>query len=212
MLYANNIDTPASVKFVKQATQTLFTPQLRKISNTVTKIAGDADIIRQGSFIGTDKKTNPWIQHVKEFAKENDITYFKALSDPRCKTQYRKIIGVGVGKYYPAKVLPDDRDNKTIALEKRENKIWDKMRRNQDDAEDARIEYEQKETNEIHKDLTFDLQYQARERDTNERKFLQSLSPTQRNQYNRQLDEIQNARYTNLENRKVFLRSRGLVE
>jgi hypothetical protein len=86
------------------------------------------------------------------------------------------------------------------------------MQRNQDDTEDARIESEQKETNEIHKDLTFDLQYQARERDKNERKFLQSLSPTQRNQYNRQLDKIQNARYTNLENRKVFLRSRGLVE
>jgi hypothetical protein len=88
MLYANNIDTPASDEFVKQATQTLFTPQLRKITNTVTKIASDVDIIRQGGFIATDRKTNPWIQHVKQFAKENDMTYFKSLSDPRCKSQY----------------------------------------------------------------------------------------------------------------------------
>jgi hypothetical protein len=82
----------------KQATQSLIPPNIRKISNTITDIAGKADIILQGGDIGKPaKKSNAWIQHVKEFEKENGMTYFKALSDPRCKSQYRKVIGDGIG-------------------------------------------------------------------------------------------------------------------
>jgi hypothetical protein len=76
------------VLFTKQSTQALFTPQLRKITNTITDIAGKVDVLRQGGYI---KKKNPWIEHVKQFAKENNIGYFKALSDPRCKSTYNKI-------------------------------------------------------------------------------------------------------------------------
>jgi hypothetical protein len=36
------------------------------------------------------KKRNMWVEHVKTFAKENGVGYFKALSDPNCKSQYRK--------------------------------------------------------------------------------------------------------------------------
>jgi hypothetical protein len=87
ILQSNNLSTSQNVLFTKQATQRLFTPQLRKITNTVTNIAGKVDILRQG---GDIKKKNPWIQHVQEYAKENNIGYFKALSDPKCKAQYRK--------------------------------------------------------------------------------------------------------------------------
>jgi hypothetical protein len=88
ILQSNNLSTPQNVLFTKQSTQELFTPQLRKITNTITDIAGKVDILRQG---GDIKKKNPWVKHVQEFAKENNIGYFKALSDPRCKSTYKKI-------------------------------------------------------------------------------------------------------------------------
>ena len=87
ILQSNNLSTPQNVLFTKQSTQELFTPSLRKITNTVTGVAGKFDILRQG---GDIKKKNPWVKHVQEFAKENNIGYFKALSDPKCKAQYRK--------------------------------------------------------------------------------------------------------------------------
>ena len=87
MLQSNNLSTPQNVLFTKQATQHLFTENLRKITNTITDIAGKANIIREG---GDMKKKNPWIQHVQNYSKENNIGYFKALSDPNCKAQYRK--------------------------------------------------------------------------------------------------------------------------
>jgi hypothetical protein len=80
MLQSNNLSTPQNVLFTKQSTQELFTPQLRKITNTITDIAGKVDILRQG---GDIKKKNPGISHVQEYAKENNIGYFKALSDPK---------------------------------------------------------------------------------------------------------------------------------
>ncbi len=32
---------------------------------------------------------NPWIEHIKKFAKEHNITYAAALSDPKCKESYK---------------------------------------------------------------------------------------------------------------------------
>jgi hypothetical protein len=86
-LQSNNLSSPQNVLFTKQSTQELFTPQLRKITNTVTDIAGKVDILRQG---GDIKKKNPWVEHVKRFAKENGVGYFKAISDPKCKSSYKK--------------------------------------------------------------------------------------------------------------------------
>jgi hypothetical protein len=48
MLQSNNLATSVNTLFVKQATQSLLTPQLRKISNTITDIAGGVDKIIQG--------------------------------------------------------------------------------------------------------------------------------------------------------------------
>lgn len=87
ILQSNNLSTPQNVLFTKQSTQELFTPQLRKITNTITDIAGKVDILRQG---GDIKPKNRWIYHVQEYAKENNIGYFKALSDPKCKSTYKK--------------------------------------------------------------------------------------------------------------------------
>jgi hypothetical protein len=87
IMQSNNLITPKNVLFTKQSTQELFTPQLRKITNTITDIAGKVDIIRQG---GDIKPKNKWIEHSQEFAKDNNIGYFKALSDPKCKLSYKK--------------------------------------------------------------------------------------------------------------------------
>ena len=35
------------------------------------------------------KPLNPWIQHVKSFAKQHGITYWKALKSPQCKSSYK---------------------------------------------------------------------------------------------------------------------------
>ena len=41
--------------------------------------------------VGTGtKKTNSWIRHVQEFAKANNMTYFKALKDSKIKEGYKK--------------------------------------------------------------------------------------------------------------------------
>jgi hypothetical protein len=83
--------------FTEQTTKYLFTPELRKITNTITDVAGKIDIIRQGGELKTAKKPNPWVEHVKQFAKDNNIGYFKALSEPKCKATYRKVKGNGIG-------------------------------------------------------------------------------------------------------------------
>ena len=37
-----------------------------------------------------DKKTNPWIIHVKKYALEHNKAYGCAISDPMCKETYKK--------------------------------------------------------------------------------------------------------------------------
>jgi hypothetical protein len=89
ILKSNNLSTSQNITFVEQIVKNLFTPQLRKIVNSVTNVAGKFDIIRQGGVIKPAKK-NPWIEHVRQFAKDNEISYFQATSDPRSMQEYRK--------------------------------------------------------------------------------------------------------------------------
>jgi hypothetical protein len=121
-LYSNNLATNQNVIFTKQATGRLFTPQLRKITNTVTDIAGKINIIRQGGTIAKEKKPNPWIEHVRKFAKEHDLGYFKALSDPKCKASYRRVIGEGVNSS-SERVVPVTDDNLDYYYDKNGKKI-----------------------------------------------------------------------------------------
>jgi hypothetical protein len=89
MLKSNNLATPPNILFVKQATQHLFTPELRKISNTITDIAGKADILIQGGQVSEDTIKNSQIGHVREFARANDMSFMDALENPECKSSYR---------------------------------------------------------------------------------------------------------------------------
>ena len=73
MLLGNNLTTASNALFVKQAVGQLFTPQFRKIANTITDVASKVDIIRQGGDIDRPKKINPWIQHVKIYASQKRI-------------------------------------------------------------------------------------------------------------------------------------------
>jgi hypothetical protein len=94
ILRSSNLSNSSNIIFVEQTTAHLFTQELRKITNTITDIAGKVDILRQGGEISNTKKRNMWVEHVKKFAKENSISNIKALSDPKCKSQYRKEITV----------------------------------------------------------------------------------------------------------------------
>jgi hypothetical protein len=91
ILRSNNLSTSQNVSFTEQTIKHLFTPQLRKITNTITDVAGKIDIIRQGGDIKPAKRSNPWVEHVRQFAKDNNVTYFQALKDIKCKTTYRKV-------------------------------------------------------------------------------------------------------------------------
>jgi hypothetical protein len=48
LMQSTFISTSANTLFIKQATQSLLTPQLRKISNTIMDIASGVDKIIQG--------------------------------------------------------------------------------------------------------------------------------------------------------------------
>ena len=89
MLQSNNLSTPVNTLFVKQATQSLFTPELRKVSNTLTDLAGAANILRQGGDIAERKTKNAWISHVKVYAHQNNMKFGEALKSPGCKSAYR---------------------------------------------------------------------------------------------------------------------------
>lgn len=74
--------------FIKQDTKALFDNNntgLRKLTNTVTDLAGRADIVRQGGSI-----KNKWVQHVKKISSDNNISYRDALKHPHTKATYRK--------------------------------------------------------------------------------------------------------------------------
>ena len=36
-----------------------------------------------------NNKVNKWFQHVKEYAKKNNIKYNEAMKDPKCKSSYK---------------------------------------------------------------------------------------------------------------------------
>jgi hypothetical protein len=56
LLLSNNIATPANTSFLKQATQSLIPSNVRKVSNTITDLAGKADSIFEGGDIGKPQK------------------------------------------------------------------------------------------------------------------------------------------------------------
>ena len=88
MLRANNLATPSNTLFTEQATQSLFTPELRKVSNTITDIAGATNILLQGGDIESTKKSNAWLSHIKVYAHQNNISFRDAMKNADCKSAY----------------------------------------------------------------------------------------------------------------------------
>ena len=39
------------------------------------------------------KKNNAWINHIKAFAKQHNLTYWEAIKHPKCKETYKKVKG-----------------------------------------------------------------------------------------------------------------------
>ena len=46
--------------------------------------------VKEDIVVGSGKRTNSWIKHVQTYAKENNMTYFAALKDPKLKESYKK--------------------------------------------------------------------------------------------------------------------------
>jgi hypothetical protein len=88
LLASNNLATPTNTTFVKQSTQSLIPENVRKVSNTITGLAGGVDkIIQGGDIIKPVKKSNAWVQHVLKFAFENKMNYIDALQNLKCRTE-----------------------------------------------------------------------------------------------------------------------------
>jgi hypothetical protein len=91
LLASNNLATPTNTTFLKQATQSLIPSNVRKVSNTITDIAGGVDkIIQGGDIIKLTKKSNAWVQHVLKFASENNVNYIDALKNLECRNDYNQ--------------------------------------------------------------------------------------------------------------------------
>jgi hypothetical protein len=140
ILRSNNLSTSQNVSFTEQTIKHLFTPQLRKISNTITNIAGKVDIIRQGGDIKSAKKHNPWIEHVRQFAKDNGINYFQALKDPKCKTSYRKVKGHGVGSSRISPAQEEEEQEEIRRARYENNNFYRDLRSVQEDEKELRDE------------------------------------------------------------------------
>ena len=78
LLKGNGIDNAEFTQFIKQDTNAIFNGNvwLRKLSHTVTDIADRTQLL-VGKGVGGGN--NPWINHVKKYASEHQISYGTAL-------------------------------------------------------------------------------------------------------------------------------------
>lgn len=80
LVQSNGVNNDNVNKFIKQETTAIFAnhPNLRKFANSLTDLAGKIiDPIVQGGTI--KQKQNPWIAHVKQYAKEHGFSYRESL-------------------------------------------------------------------------------------------------------------------------------------
>jgi len=76
--------------------------------------------------------TNAWIEHIKQYAKNNNIAYGCALSDPKCKETYKKTTN--------NKLLSDSVTN----INKNNNSYNDKLRNIKQNIYDLQHQYPKK--------------------------------------------------------------------
>jgi hypothetical protein len=88
LLKGLGIDISPYFKFVKQDVYELIerNPNLNPIANVITGIGEKANILING---GTLKRNN-WIEHVKNYSKNQNMTYKNALKNPKCRSCYIK--------------------------------------------------------------------------------------------------------------------------
>ena len=93
VLKANNIGSSQNYEFIKQEFDELFEkmPIFNKIVNSVTATGAISDILIQGEGMNKERKTSPWISHVKSYASKNKMSYRDALKCEICKSSYKKI-------------------------------------------------------------------------------------------------------------------------
>ena len=67
--------------------------------------------------------TNPWVEHIKKYAKANNISYGCALSTPECKNTYSKALSKSNKK---PECKTDCKTCKTCKINKEPHKMYDK--------------------------------------------------------------------------------------
>ena len=92
ILKSNKVDNPENTNWIKQNSEQLFSsmPQLRKLANTVTDIAGRFDVVRQGGEIKMTKRSNGMegqeiIDILRHHCKNFNGLYMKDLLPKRLK-------------------------------------------------------------------------------------------------------------------------------
>ena len=69
--------------------------------------------------------SNEWIEHVKKIARENNMTYGCAISDPRCKASYKPKHKI-VTKFptdVPKKLTKEEREEHLNKLRKKRDEF-----------------------------------------------------------------------------------------
>ena len=69
--------------------------------------------------------SNEWIEHVKKNARENNMTYGCAISDPRCKASYKpkhKIVTKSPTDL-PKKLTKEEREEHLEKIRKRKDEV-----------------------------------------------------------------------------------------
>jgi hypothetical protein len=76
--------------YASQIERILVPAGIMRPTPTQARRMRDEEIARQ-AFEGVGLKTsNPWMNHVRQFAKEHHLTYWEAIKNPRCKSSYRR--------------------------------------------------------------------------------------------------------------------------
>lgn len=65
-------------------------PLVRRRRRRVESSQSNQENVRPPQQTGRGVTGNPWIRHVKDFAKKHNITYWEALKNPATKKAYKK--------------------------------------------------------------------------------------------------------------------------
>jgi hypothetical protein len=123
--------------------------------------------------------SNPWVLHVKDYAKKNNLSYMCAMSQPACKASYKKPTPVKkiktievkdneipkfINTFRPQekKIEPAIRKQMQIDFQKRKEEIQNKLKKIQDDYYNKLVEIykTRKRLNDNDKKIIDDFRYE----------------------------------------------------